>query len=183
MPKKQSLLHTPKFDVELWKVALSDGREVDRQVVVHPGAVTILAIGEDGSIVMIRNRRFAADQVLFELPAGTLEADEDPKECAHRELIEETGYRAQTIEPLIEFYTSPGICTERMYAYVARGLTHVGQDLDDSEEIDVEIVAADKIRQDLIEGKLLDGKTIAVLGTYFAIEDAKRDQRAAGVSD
>ncbi len=174
MAEKRSLLHTPKFDVELWKVALSDGREVDRQVVVHPGAVTILAICDDESIVMIRNRRFAADQVLLELPAGTMEADEQPVVCAHRELVEETGYRARSIEPLMEFYTSPGICTERMYAYLARDLTHVGQDLDDTEEIDVEIVAADKIRQDLIEGRLLDGKTIAVLGTYFARQDAKR---------
>ncbi|GJM26691.1 MAG: ADP-ribose pyrophosphatase [Phycisphaerae bacterium] len=174
MVEKRSLLSTPKFDVELWKVALSDGREVDRQVVVHPGAVTILAICDDESIVMIRNRRFAADQVLLELPAGTLEADEDPKACALRELVEETGYRAKSIKPLVEFYTSPGICTERMYAFVARDLTQVGQNLDDTEEIDVEIVAADKIRQDLIDGTLLDGKTMAVLGTYFAIEDAKR---------
>ncbi len=180
MSKKRSLLHTPKFDVEMWKVALSDGREVDRQVVVHPGAVTILAICDDESIVMIRNRRFAADQVLLELPAGTMEADEEPVNCARRELEEETGYRAGTIKPLIEFYTSPGICTERMYAFVASDLTHVGQDLDDTEEIDVEIVAADKIRQNLIDGKLLDGKTIAVLGTYFAIDDARRGQRVAG---
>ncbi len=169
----KTLLETPKFNVELWKVALRDGRTVDREVVVHPGAVTILAICEDGSVVMIRNRRFAAKQVLLELPAGTLEADEDPRDCAVRELQEETGYRAETIEPLNEFYTSPGICTERMYAFVARGLTHVGQDLDDSEEIDVEVVSVDKIRQELITGKLLDGKTIAVLGTYLAVEDAK----------
>lgn len=170
----RTLLETPKFDVELWKVALRDGRSVDRRVVVHPGAVTILPICEDGSVVMIRNRRFAANQVLLELPAGTLEADEEPRDCAARELQEETGYRAESIEPLNEFYTSPRICTERMYSFVARGLTHVGQDLDDSEEIDVEVVAVDKIRQDLIAGKLLDGKTIAVFGTYFAIEDAKR---------
>ncbi len=170
MSNKKTLLHTPKFDVELWKVVLRDDRVVDRQVVVHPGAVVVLAICDDQSIVMIRNRRFAADEVLLELPAGTLEADEEPIACALRELEEETGYRAGRIDPMIEFYTSPGICTERMFAFVARDLTHVGQRLEDTEEIDVEIVPADKIRQQLTAGCLFDGKTIAVLGTYFAMK-------------
>jgi ADP-ribose pyrophosphatase len=161
------LVNTPKFSVERREVTLANGRRVTREVVVHPGAVVILPVLEDGSIVLIRNYRFATGQTLLELPAGTLEADEEPCACAGRELEEETGYRAARIEPLCEFHTSPGILTERMFAFVATGLTEVGQRLEESEEIEVAIHTRDKIRQMVIDGALVDGTTIAVLGTYL----------------
>lgn len=163
----ETLLTTPKFAVERRHITTPAGRKLERALVVHPGAVTILPVLPNGDIVLIRNYRFACDQTLLELPAGTLEADERPEDCAARELIEETGYRADKIEPLAMFYTSPGVLDERMYAFVATGLTHVGQDLDETEEIEVEIMSPDKIRQQLAGGKLSDGKTIATLGTYF----------------
>lgn len=167
MQDTETLLRTPKFDVERRFIRLADGRQVERQVIVHPGAVVVLPVLEDGRIVMINNHRFAVGRTLLELPAGTLEADEDPAACAGRELEEETGYRCRRIEPLCDFYTSPGILSERMYAFVASDLEHVGQRLEAGEEIEVAIEPADKIRQLLIGGKLKDGKTIAVLGTYF----------------
>ena len=169
----ETLLRAPKFAVERRRVTKPSGRVVDREVVVHPGAVVILPVLDDGSIVLIRNYRFAVGQTLLELPAGTLEADESPRDCAARELEEETGYRAACIEPLCEFYTSPGILTERMYAFVATGLTEVGQRLDETEEIEVAVHSQDKIRQLLAEGGLHDGKTIAVLGTYLLVRDSR----------
>jgi ADP-ribose pyrophosphatase len=167
MPPSETLLRTPKFDVERRVIRLANGREVERQVIVHPGAVVVLPVLDDGRVVMIKNHRFAAGQVLLELPAGTLEADEDPRDCAARELEEETGYRPRQIRSLCDFYTSPGILSERMYAFIATGLEHVGQRLEAGEEIEVAIEPPDKIRHLLIEGGLKDGKTIAVLGTYF----------------
>lgn len=167
MRDSETLLKTPKFDVERRFIRLANGQEVERQVIVHPGAVVVLPVMDDGRVVMIHNDRFAAGRTLLELPAGTLEADEDPAECAARELEEETGFRSRQIKPLCDFYTSPGILSERMYAFVASGLEHVGQRLEAGEEIEVVIEPADKIRQMLIAGQLRDGKTIAVLGTYF----------------
>ncbi len=163
----ETLLQTSKFSVERRVVPLPDGGVCEREVVVHPGAAVVLPILEDGSIVMIRNTRFSVGRTLLELPAGTLEPGEPPISCAARELEEETGYRAEQIEPLCEFYTSPGICNERMYAFTARGLTRVGQRLEKTEKIHVHIVPEDNIRQMLVERSIEDGKTIAVVGIYL----------------
>lgn len=161
------LLTSRKFKVERRREPTRSGGTRERDLVVHPGAVVILPLLDAETVVMIRNQRPAAGQRLLELPAGTLEAGEPPAECAARELIEETGYRAARVAPFIEFYPSPGILTERMYAFIARDLEHVGQKLEADEDITVEPVALDRIRQLLTDGSLYDGKTIAVLGTYL----------------
>ena len=164
---KETLLTARRFTVERREVAMPSGRVADWDVVSHPGAVVVLPVSNDGSIVLIHNFRPAVGRTLLELPAGGLEADEEPGACAARELQEETGYRAAAIEPFGEFYSSPGFLNERMHVFVATGLTQVGQNLDEHEEITVEAYPPDKIRQMLIDGLIEDGKTIAVLGTYF----------------
>ena len=162
------LLSTSRFNVERRVFGGSDGRSVTREVVVHPGAVVILPILDARRIVMIRNYRHTVEQELWELPAGTAEPNEAPIETARRELEEETGYRAGTMTPLTEFFTSPGVLTERMFAFVATELQPVGQRLEVGERIVAEIVELDRARTWLTNGELRDGKTIAVLGTYFA---------------
>ena len=161
----------PIFSVERRAYArdgtASGAASVTRDVVVHPGAVTVLPVLEDGWLVMIRNYRYATECELLELPAGTLEPDESPERCALREVEEETGYRAQRVEPLCEFYTTPGICTERMWAFVARGLTETRQNLQGDERIRVVVMPPDQLRRMLVAGEIEDGKTIAALGTYF----------------
>ena len=139
-----------------------------RDVIVHPGAVVILPILDADRIVMIRNVRHSVAEELLELPAGTLESGEEPIDAARRELVEETGYETANIEPLVEFYASPGVMTELMRTYVARDLTHVGQRLEDSERIVVEPTTFADAHRRLVDGRFRDGKTIAVLGTYFA---------------
>src|SRR6185436_10463288 len=97
-----------KFDFERLTMKTGDGRTLVRQTVRHPGAVVVLPILETGAertVVMIRNWRISIEQWLYELPAGTLEAGEDPAVCAARELEEETGYGAATITPMGRFYT------------------------------------------------------------------------------
>jgi len=162
------LLSTSRFSVERRVFVGADGRSVTREVVVHPGAVVILPILDARRIVMIRNFRHTVEQELWELPAGTAEPNEPPIETARRELEEETGYRAGTMTPLTEFFTSPGVLTERMFAFVATELQPVGQRLEVGERIVAEIVELDRARTWLTNGELRDGKTIAVLGTYFA---------------
>lgn len=144
-----------------------NGRKVKREVVVHPGAVLILPIIDNERIIMIRNYRFAVDKELWELPAGTLEPNEEPIETAKRELIEETGYRAEQITPMLNFLTSPGFCNEVMHTFVAKDLTLVGQALDESEQIAVEIVSWKKALEMIDKGIIIDGKTITTLLFYY----------------
>lgn len=164
---RKRLLTTPVFSVEHREYARAGSGPICREVIVHPGAVVILPLLDDNRIVMIRNYRYSVEQELWELPAGTMEPEEAPLRTAERELREETGYRASKLSPLLEFYTSPGICTERMHAFIATGLTHVGQDLQEGERITAEPLAGAEVRRRLLEGEFQDGKTIAVLGYYF----------------
>ena len=164
---RKKLLETPRFSVERREYDGGDAAPLVRDVVVHPGAVVILPIWDEERVVMIRNERHAAGETLWELPAGTREPGESGIETAKRELIEETGYEAGAIEPLAEFFTSPGILSELMHAFVATDLTHVGQQLEHGERIDVEVVEAARLRRMMREGTIRDGKTLAVLGLYF----------------
>jgi len=159
---------TRRFSVEERVYQDAEGGAVSRAVVVHPGAVVILPLLDSSTIVMIRQYRKAAEEELFELPAGTLEPDEEPMQAAGRELIEETGYRAGSLEPFLEFFTSPGVLTERMRAFVARDLEWVGTRPEDEERIRVVPTTVDDARKKFLAGELRDAKTISVLGTYFA---------------
>lgn len=164
---RRTLLTTPLFSVEHREYTTSDGGVFARDVIIHPGAVVILPVFDDGRIVLIRNLRYTIGRELLELPAGTRETDESPLQTAHRELIEETGFRAAHMEPLVEFYASPGILTERMYVFIARGLVAEKQNLQQSEQITVVPFDVPAIRRMLIAAEIEDGKTIAALGTYL----------------
>ncbi len=164
---RKNLLVTPRFSVERREYAGTDNRPVVRDIVVHPGAVVILPILAPGRIVLIRNYRHAAEATLWELPAGTREPGEPAIETASRELIEETGYRAGSMEPMTVFFTSPGILSERMHAFRAADLTPGDQSLEHGEQIDVEVVDEDRVREMISDGTIQDGKTLAVLGLYF----------------
>lgn len=134
-----------------------------REVVIHPGSVLIVPELADGRIVLIQNYRIAVNEPLWELPAGTLESGEPPIECARRELLEETGYRCGSIEPLLDFYTFPGIGNERMYAFLAKDLTLDTQRLEDGEDITVTPLPWDEILRMIFNGTIHDAKTIAGL--------------------
>jgi ADP-ribose pyrophosphatase len=163
------LIHAgKKFRLEMATLPGPHGTTLERELIVHPGAVVVLAIADDGRVVMIRNNRFSVDKVLLELPAGTLEPPEAPAIAAGRELAEETGYAAAKVEPLCDFYSSPGICTERMFAFLATGLSHVGQDLEDDEQIQVELLTPADVLAKLKSGEIEDGKSIAALLYYHA---------------
>lgn len=141
-----------------------------KDLVVHPGAVVILPFVSADTIVLIRNRRFAVGETLWELPAGTLEKDEAPDAAAHRELIEETGYQAKEISRLVSFFSSPGFCNEVLHTFVATGLTHVGQHLDDTEEIEPKIVPLTKAVDMVRDGIIKDAKSIVSLLYYHAFK-------------
>ncbi len=155
-----------RFNVYAMGYPARGGGTHRREVVVPHDAVVVLPVLEDGRVVLIRNERFAVGKTLLELPAGTLEEDEDPAACAGRELTEETGYVAEQISRLTGFYTSPGFCTERMHAYLATGLTFEGQSLDETERITAEPMTMDDALRAMRNGEIEDAKTIATLLFY-----------------
>lgn len=162
-PSRTTIHKGRKFDFELVTAELAPGKVLTREVVRHPGAVLILPLLPDGRVVLIRNRRIAVDAWLYEFPAGTLEPGEDPADCARRELVEETGYRAERMEPLVTFYTTPGLTDERMHAFIATGLTPVGQALEEDEHIEVHPTPVADALAMLDRGDLTDGKSILAL--------------------
>ena len=103
-PESDLVFQGVRFNVRRIEVASSGPRPAQRDAVIAPGAVVILPLLDEQTVVMIRNERFVVGQTLWELPAGTLESGEQPLQCAKRELAEETGYSAQTLESLIDFY-------------------------------------------------------------------------------
>lgn len=165
-----------RFTVRSLKVTGDNGKTVQRDVVIHPGAVVILPFLDDDTLILIRNQRFVVGKELWELPAGTLESGEAPIETAKRELIEETGYRAGKIAPLNGFFTTPGFCNEVMYAFVASDLKHVGQSLDDSEHIIVEKVNWNEALEMVRDGRIIDGKTMTTILYYHLFIHADRRQ-------
>lgn len=142
---------------------LADSVRYRKEIVVHPGAVVIVPVLDAQRILLIRNRRYALNEVLLELPAGTLEKNEDPINCAGRELLEETGYLAQRLKPMASFYASPGISTEKMYTFIAYDLLKQAQSLDTGEEIELEPMTVDEALEAIRTGLIEDAKTIAAL--------------------
>ena len=146
---------------------MPDGSVVRRDYIHYDGAAVVLPVLDDGRLVMIRNYRFAVDEHLYELPAGMLEEGEDPLDCASRELTEETGYTAGRIEKLGQFFTGPGTTDELMHAYLATGLADGRQNLEEHEQITVEILTEEQVREMIASGAIHDGKTIATLALYW----------------
>jgi ADP-ribose pyrophosphatase len=165
--EKQVIYDGQKVRLELHRLENEETeKRHTREVAVHPGAVVVLGILDDGRIVLIRNYRWAVGQYLLELPAGTLEKGEDPINCAGRELLEETGYLAARLKPLLTFFTSPGILSEKMYAFTAYDLQHSGSALEEGEDIQVHPVALEEALDMIRHGQIQDAKTIAALLFY-----------------
>ncbi|RVU54952.1 NUDIX hydrolase [Anaerosphaera multitolerans] len=154
-------------------VELPDRMYSKREIVEHDPASAIVALMENDDVILIKQYRKAVDKILYEIPAGILEKNESPKECAVRELREETGFIAKDIEYIIEFYPSPGFCTEKIYVFLARGLEKSEKDLDEDEFIDCEIVPFDKVLKMIELGEIVDGKTISAILTYNEIRRKK----------
>ena len=140
-----------------------NGLAVVRDVIRHPGAVVIIPVLDDGSVVFIRNYRVAVNRRLLELPAGTREREEEAEATACRELEEETGFSCKVIRKLGSFFTTPGLTDELMHVFLAKSLIKTAQRLEPGEQIDVEIIHYREIPRLIRERDLVDGKSIAAL--------------------
>ncbi len=163
---QQTLLQTRRFSVIELTVPRPTGQSATLAYVHHPGSVAILPFVDAEHICLIRSRRLTVGKTLIEIPAGTREPNESPIETAHRELIEETGYRAARLEQMAAFYPSPGISDEQIWLYAAYDLAPGEPAREANEEIDNLVVPFQEALAMLHRGEIEDGKTMIALLNY-----------------
>lgn len=151
------------FDVEKHVVSLPNGNTSVRELVYHNGAVAVLVIDESDNIVMVEQYRKAFESMSLEIPAGKLEKGEEPMASAERELEEETGYTAESLEKIFSFYGAPGFCSERVDVFVAKGLSAGEMNLDEDEFLNVKRYSFDEAVALLDRGIITDAKTIMAI--------------------
>lgn len=164
---KEKIYSGKVLDFSVYNVII-EGRKVKREMVEHRGAAAMLGFDENGKVILVKQHRYPHGYVL-EIPAGTLEKGEKPLTCAHREMIEETGYKAKKMTHLISYYPSIGYNTEIIHCYVASGLKKVAElDPDNDEFISVVKMDIKKLVGMIKNGKIQDSKTICAILTYAA---------------
>jgi ADP-ribose pyrophosphatase len=154
------------LDVALEKHAMPDGRQSEFEIIRHPGGAALLPVLPDGRLLLIQQFRPAVGKMIYEIPAGRLEPNESPQECAGRELIEEVGYSASEITPLGGFWSTVGFCDEYIHLFLGQGLTVAKQALEPDEVIELCPMPLDEALQRVCNGEILDSKTQLALLRY-----------------
>lgn len=155
-------------------VRLPNGHTIDLEVIRHPGASAVVPMKDDGTVVMIRQFRHAANGFIYEIPAGKLHPKEDPLDCAARELEEEIGYRAGHFELLSSIFTAPGFADEVIHVYVATALTRGTQNLDQDEVLEVVEMPLREAMAKIEDGTIRDAKTIVGLQAVYIRQNQLR---------
>lgn len=174
--KSEIIYQGPVFGLRRDQVLEPGGIRTTREVITHPGSVVVLPVLPDGRILLIRQYRHATRQFLWELVAGRMEAGENPRRAAARELIEETGYRARRFRVFLDVFPTPGFLEERMYILVAQELTSGDARPEVDERITSRAFTPAQLRQMIRRGKLRDAKSIAGLLYYFSFLSPERRQ-------
>ncbi|GAA4709620.1 NUDIX hydrolase [Brevibacillus fulvus] len=162
------------IQVQIDEVLLPNGKTSTREIVRHPGAVAVLPLTADGKMIVVRQFRKPLERTIVEIPAGKLEKGEDPLVCAHRELEEETGYQADSMEHLSSFYTSPGFADEILHLYIATGLRPGPARPDEDEFVETMAITLAEAKNLHQQGEIRDAKTVLAL---FAWENRVLQQR------
>ncbi len=154
------------IDVRKETVRLPGGKTAEREVVVHPEVVAMIPVLDDGRLVLVRQYRAAVQRILLEMPAGGIDPGENAEEAAHREMIEETGYRVGAMERIYGFYSSPGFCTEYMHLLLCTGL-EPGKPTEETDQLEVVPLSLDDALARIDSGEIADAKSILAL-LYYA---------------
>jgi ADP-ribose pyrophosphatase len=152
---------TVHLDVD--RVRLPNGNEMDLELIHHPGAAAVVPVLEGGDVLLVRQYRYATGGWLLEVPAGKLDPGESPETCAAREVEEETGYRPGELRPLGWIWTSPGFLDEKIWLFLATGLTPAQQGLGDDEVLSVERLPLQEAVDRAVRGEIHDGKSVCAL--------------------
>ncbi|HWE39518.1 MAG TPA: NUDIX hydrolase [Isosphaeraceae bacterium] len=163
MPTRRVIYQGRKIDLALQAVTLADGTTAEREVVLHRGAVALLAFVDEGRICLVKNGRYAVGETLLEVPAGTIDPGESPDDTAARELREETGYDAGSFRRVAEWYVSPGVMDERMYLYVCEDLRPGPADHQPDETLETVVVPWDEAVRMAADGRMADAKTMLAI--------------------
>jgi ADP-ribose pyrophosphatase len=151
------------LSLDLDEVEEPGGVRATREVVRHSGSVAVLALQDDGRIVLVRQYRYPVDAALWELPAGRLDEGESPEGAAQRELQEEIGQRARDLRKIAFFHTTPGFCDESMHVFRATGLEASSAKGDEDERIEVRAFPLAELATMIDEGEIREGKTLVAL--------------------
>ncbi len=151
------------FDFYAETITLPNGVSLDMEIIRHPGAAAIVPVMDDGSVLLLKQYRHAVGGFIWEIPAGTLDPGEDARQCAERELVEETGYAARHFERLADITPLPAYSDERIHLFLATGLTPAAQKLDEDELLFVHRVELRLAVNMIAEGDIQDAKTMVGL--------------------
>lgn len=164
--KKNTIYEGKILSLRCDDAVLPNGQMCKREIIEHSGGACVLFI-KDGKVLLVRQYRYAYGESIYEIPAGKLEKDEDPKVAAARELEEEAGIKSKNLELLYIMYPTPGYTNEKIYIYHALDGVETQRHLDDGEFLDVEYIPLSKVKEMLKYGEIKDGKTIIALQAYF----------------
>jgi len=148
-------------------IKMPGGRETEREIVEHDDCIAIIAIDADDKVLLVKQFRKPVEKELLEIPAGGIDAGEDPEAAVSRELREETGYLPRKLERLGGFYSTPGYCTEYLYLYLATDLIPSQLFAEDTENISLVRVPLSQVPELITSGDICDAKSIAGLFTYL----------------
>lgn len=155
------------FDLRVDKIKYNSGNMGIREIAVHPGGAVIVPVKDDGKFIMVSQYRYPFEKFLIEFPAGKLDDNEDPQDCALRELQEETGYTAGNIQKLGMISTTPGFCTELLHIYLAKNLTPGKHNREEGEYgMEIKEFTFDEIEKKISSGEVIDSKSIC--GFYLS---------------
>jgi len=164
------------------RVRLPNGHVTELEVIRHSGAAAIVPVTADGSVLLVRQYRYAASDWLLEVPAGKLDPGEAPESCALREVEEETGHRPERLDALGWIFTTPGFTDEKIWLYLARDLAPTRQDLQHDEVLTVVRMPLVEAVERAVTGDIRDGKSVcALLRAWRALEGAGRSTTQGGV--
>lgn len=164
LPSSRRVIYSGrKIEVALDTLTLNDGTTAEREVVLHRGAVALVPMVDRDHVCLVKNVRYAVRDTLWEVPAGTIDAGEHPDVTAARELTEETGFVAEKITKLREWYVSPGVMSEVMHLYLCEGLRAVGSNLELDENLEPVTVPWAEAVAMAWDGRIKDAKSILAI--------------------
>lgn len=164
---KQSIYKGKILELSVETVRLPNGAMADVELIAHPGAAAVVPFKDDRTVIMIRQYRHAVGGVIYEIPAGTLQPGEDPRDCARREVEEEIGYKVGTLEPLVSLLTTPGFTNEIIHIFCGKELTPGTQNLGADEVLEIIELPLARTMTLIKDGTINDAKTIIGLQTVY----------------
>ncbi|MGA8849729.1 MAG: NUDIX hydrolase [Dehalococcoidia bacterium] len=168
----QQIYHGRAVNIRVDTVEKTSGKKTTREVVEHSDCIAVVALDEQGNILLVRQFRHAVDRFLLEIPAGGIDPGEEPMDSVRRELQEEIGYFPRKIDKLGGFYATPGYGTEYLHCFLATDLVPAHLVAEDTDEIELVRVSPDEIPRLIASGEICDAKSIAALLTFLFIRQS-----------